>query len=166
VIELVNRNTAADMLGLSTFLAPKVLGHPDAMVRWGISDCPVWRIERITELRLGHKCQFVAPVDLPELFTLAEGARLTGISSIVCRPRMPRPCAVLTGREKPVYLWHRQTFIRLRRAIQARKVKVQARAIRRFADGVTFAPPRHTLADQSVEQDRIQKLRPRPWRLY
>jgi hypothetical protein len=165
--EYVARFTASEMLGngYTWFTAGRDLGEPDALCRRGVSETKVWRVERVTALRLGE-VPFTSPAEPLELITLPEAARLAGLTYGVAQTRLPAATSFLIHGRARVQLWPREYVVALRRMIRAGQIKVQARSLRRVADNVHLCAPIHRNADMSQELVWRDRNKPRSWRVY
>jgi hypothetical protein len=140
-----------------TYLERK-LGKRDATLRRGPTESPLWRVERVNCYRLYRDVMPSAP-QCPTLYSVNEAAWLVGVTRnklLQIAPQAPA-VALSAGCEKEYHLWPEHMLQELRKQIGCGAIEVNRRSLTRPKLGVVIAPPRHTLAENQLEDAKAHK---------
>jgi hypothetical protein len=158
---LLSRHTCARWFCTNTRSIRNRLGPADAQIRYGAADTEAWLRWRVYNDCLEDPN--FEPSKRP-LYTLAEAARLVGITRRVMEGRL-RPIALLEcgHRDLHIPLFRERDCINLRKAISVGEVKIQKRSLNRPILGAYLSGAYHPWAeDLAVEQKRIKEVRSEP----
>jgi hypothetical protein len=158
-MEFVLVNSVCVLLDCTYRTIRRIAGKPDAIIRRGTCDLPAWRYSRIDSIRNAWSFPFPAPDNPTEFYTLMEAARAVGVTYPIAR-RILKSSAVLVCGDREDSLFTESEIMRIRVGIKDGSIRVQTRSLTKPKLGVWLDEPRHTLCDQTLENERIRKARP------
>jgi hypothetical protein len=155
-------NLAATLCGLNNTLVTKKLGPPDALLRRGVLDCGLWRVERVTSYSGNRK--WTPGASKPVVYySWPEACRYVGVDRLVLKRILggTKAPAIQVGQNLEYDLWAESFLYLIRKAIAEGRIYVHARSLRKPRMGVSICSPRHTAAaDQNAEGEAYRKANP------